>query len=45
MKQAKASAADIIKPARKTFWGALWVTSKAHGHMWKVAWHPFLPDD
>jgi uncharacterized protein len=47
MKQAEAGGADIIQPARKTFWGGYaGYFQDPDGHMWEVAWNPaFLPED
>jgi uncharacterized protein len=47
MKLAEASGAEIIKPARKTFWGGYaGYFQDPDGHMWEVAWNSaFLPDD
>jgi catechol 2,3-dioxygenase-like lactoylglutathione lyase family enzyme len=46
MKQAEAGGADIIKPARKTFWGGYaGYFQDPDGHMWEIAWNPaFLPE-
>ena len=47
MKQAEAAGANIIKPARKTFWGGYaGYFQDPDGHMWEIAWNPaFLPED
>ena len=47
MKQAEASGAGIVKPARKTFWGVYAVYFQdPDGHLWEVAWNPaFLSED
>ena len=47
MKQAEAASANIIKPARKTFWGGYaGYFQDPDGHMWEVAWNPaLLPED
>ena len=47
MAQAEAGGAEIIKPARKTFWGGYaGYFQDPDGHMWEIAWNPaFLPND
>jgi catechol 2,3-dioxygenase-like lactoylglutathione lyase family enzyme len=47
MEQAKAGGADIVKPARKTFWGGYaGYFQDPDGHMWEIAWNPaLLPED
>jgi hypothetical protein len=47
MAQAKAAGANIVKPARKTFWGGYaGYFQDPDGHLWEIAWNPaFLPDD
>ena len=47
MRQAKVCGADIIKSARKTFWGGYaGYFQDPDGHMWEIAWNPaFLPED
>ena len=41
MAQAKAAGADIVKPARDTFWGGYAGYFKdPDGHLWEVAWNP-----
>jgi len=47
MAQAKAGGAEIIKSARKTFWGGYaGYFQDPDGHLWEIAWNPaLLPDD
>jgi hypothetical protein len=47
MARAQAAGANIVKTARKTFWGGYaGYFQDPDGHLWEVAWNPaFLPDD
>lgn len=43
METARAAGAEIIKPARETFWGGYaGYFSDPDGHLWEVAWNPQL---
>lgn len=44
MRQAAASGAVIVKPARETFWGGYaGYFQDPDGHLWEVAWNPQMP--
>jgi uncharacterized protein len=47
MKQAERAGANIVKPARKTFWGGYaGYFADPDGHLWEIAFNPdLLPDD
>lgn len=47
MRQAETGGANIIKSARKTFWGGYaGYFQDPDGHLWEIAWNPsFLPED
>lgn len=41
---AKAAGARILKPAQDVFWGGhAGYFADPDGHLWEVAWNPFLP--
>jgi catechol 2,3-dioxygenase-like lactoylglutathione lyase family enzyme len=44
MDRARAAGAEIVKPARATFWGGYaGYFRDPDGHLWEVAWNPQLP--
>lgn len=44
--EAKSAGAEIVKPARETFWGGYsGYFYDLDGHLWEVAWNPGFPLD
>jgi predicted lactoylglutathione lyase len=44
--EAEAAGATIVKPAEDVFWGGYsGYFRDLDGHLWEVAWNPFLPID
>ena len=47
MEQARKAGAEVVKPARDTFWGGYaGYFQDPDGHLWEIAWNPNLvPED
>jgi hypothetical protein len=46
MNEAEAAGATIVKPAWEAFWGGYaGYFADPDGHLWEVAWNPYLPLD
>jgi predicted lactoylglutathione lyase len=44
--EAEAAGATIVKPAENVFWGGYsGYFRDLDGHLWEIAWNPFLPID
>ncbi|HRQ82921.1 MAG TPA: VOC family protein [Azospirillaceae bacterium] len=46
LEEAEAAGARILKPAQDVFWGGhAGYFADPDGHLWEVAWNPFMPLD
>ncbi len=44
--QAEAAGGEVVKPAQDVFWGGRsGYVADPDGHLWEIAWNPFLPLD